>query len=66
MSLQSINICNVTRSLQFIFQNIYAYAYIYTHSVRINEIRGHVHFRSAGSGTKGVLETGNIKKGAIE
>ena len=39
---------------------------ICAHSVRINEIRGHVHFRSAGSGTKGVLEAGNIKKGAIE
>lgn len=35
---------------------------ICAHSVRINEIRGHVHFRSAGSGTKGVLETGNIQK----
>ena len=38
------------------------YIQICTHSVRINEIRGHVHFRSAGSGTKGVLETGSIKK----
>ena len=38
------------------------YMQICAHSVRINEIRGHVHFRSAGSGTKGVLETGNIKK----
>ena len=27
-------------------------------SVIINEIRGHVQFRSARSGTKGVLETG--------
>ena len=35
---------------------------ICAHSVRINEIRGHVHFRSAGSGTKGVLETGNINE----
>ena len=35
--------------------------YIYIHSVRINEIIGHVHFRRAGTGTKGVLETGNIK-----
>ena len=38
------------------------YMQIYTHSVRINEISGHVNFRSAGSTTKGVLETGNIKK----
>ena len=38
------------------------YMQICAHSVRINEIRGHVHFRSAGSGTKGVLETGSIKK----
>ena len=35
---------------------------ICAHSVRINEIGAHVHFRSAGSGTKGVLETANIKK----
>ena len=35
---------------------------ICAHSVRINEIRGHVHFRSAGSGTKGVLKTGKKKK----
>ena len=35
---------------------------ICAHSVRINEIRGHVHFRSAGSGRKSVLETANIKK----
>ena len=42
------------------------YMQICAHSVRINEIRGHVHFRSAGSGTKGVLETANIKKRAIE
>jgi hypothetical protein len=39
---------------------------ICAHSVRINEILGHVHFRSAGSGTKGILESGYIKKGAIE
>ena len=42
------------------------YMQICAHSVRINEIRGHVHFRSAGSGTKGVLETGSIKKRAIQ
>ena len=35
---------------------------IYTHSVRLNKIRGRAHFRSAGSVTKGVLQTGNIKK----
>ena len=35
---------------------------ICAHSVGINEIRGHVHFRSAENGTKGVLKTGNIKK----
>ena len=38
---------------------------MYSHSVRINKIRGNAHFRSTGSGTKGVLETGNIKKKQI-
>ena len=33
-----------------------------THSVKNMEVRGHVHFRSAGSGKKDDLETGKINK----
>jgi hypothetical protein len=33
-----------------------------THSVRISGIRGHVHFKRAGRGTKGVLEIGSKNK----
>lgn len=35
---------------------------IYTYLVRINEIRCHVHFRSAGKDIKSILETGNVNK----
>ena len=52
MSHKNSKTGNFTRSLQFIFQNIYVHINTYMHSLSTSEIRGHVHFWSVWRGYK--------------